>query len=352
MTTNRKDRVAILGATGYGGGELLRLCLQDPKVEVVFATSRNRAGVPVEKVHRNLTGVSNLAFTDPTHEQLAVECDFIFGALPHGASAEVLGPLVDAGKRVIDLSGDFRLKDMDEYRKWYGREHPRPDLIASAVYGCPEVNRQAIAKARLVASPGCFATAINLALLPAASEGMLTGRPSVVALTGSSGAGATVRETTHHPVRAESARAYKVLEHQHVPECVQTLREAGSPALDGLDFTPVSIPIIRGIIAIATAKLRDPVTELQLRDLYELYYNKEYFVKTVLDREPECQSIAGTNFAEVRPRRTPAGELHAICTLDNLVKGGAGQGYQCYRLMSPNQPDETAPPLGWLGTWP
>ena len=352
MSQTGKDRIAILGATGYGGGELLRLALQDPAVEVVFATSRNRAGTPVGKVHRNLDGVTNLAFSDPTHDQLLAECDFIFGALPHGASAEVLAPLVDAGKRVIDLSGDFRLKDPAEYKEWYGREHPRPDLLKSAVYGCPEANRAAIAGAQLVASPGCFATCINIALLPAAAEGLLSGRPGIVALTASSGAGAAVRETTHHPIRAESARAYKVLKHQHVPECVQLVRQAGSPAVEGMDFTPVSIPITRGILTIATAKLARKLSQGELNDLYELYYNREPFIKVLIDREPECQSVAATNYAEVRPRLTHSGELHAISTLDNLVKGGAGQGYQCYRIMSANQQDEAAPPLGWLGTWP
>src|SRR5690554_6526652 len=237
-----KKRVAILGATGYGGGELLRLLLAHPSVDVVYATSRSEAGVPVGRVHRNLDGVTSLTFSAPSDEELIENVDIIFGALPHGASAEVLAPFVRAGIPVIDLSGDFRLRNLEDYRTWYKREHPHPELISEAVYACPELNSELLKTAKLVACPGCFATGLNIGLLPFAKAGVATGHVNVVAMTGSSGSGASASLGTHHPLRAGTLRPYKVLSHQHVPEVIQLAADAGS-TLEGIDFTPVSAPI-------------------------------------------------------------------------------------------------------------
>lgn len=341
-------RVAILGATGYGGGELLRLLLREPGVEIVAATSRSKAGTPVSSIHRNLDGVTTLAFSDPSQAELVEMADVIFGALPHGASAETLAPLVDAGKRVIDLSGDFRLKDPAAYRQWYKHEHPRPDLFERAVYGCPELYRDQIASAQLVASPGCFATAINLALLPAAKEGLLQGIADVVGLTGSSGSGAEPGAGTHHPTREQTIRPYKVLSHQHVPECLQLAAEAGS-LLEGLSFTPLSAPLVRGILAIATCRLAGSVSTGDIARLYSDTYADAEFVKVIADREPEVAPIAGTNYAEVRARVTGDGRLHVIIAIDNLVKGGAGQAVESFGIM---YPDLQLQALRWPGTWP
>lgn len=346
-------RVAILGATGYGGGELLRLFLTaKDSVEIVHATSRNKSGVPVAKVHRNLTNLTSLTFGDPTKEQLIESSDVIIGALPHGGAADTLAPLYDLaaplGKTIIDLSGDFRLRDAAEYEKWYDHVHPRPELLGKAVYGCPELYREQIKTASLIASPGCFATSINLALLPAAKAGMLLGTPQVVAMTGSSGSGAEAKEGTHHPTRAQTLRPYKVLDHQHVPECVQLLREAGS-ALDGLSFTPVSAPIVRGILTIAVADLKSAATTKDMEALYRQFFAGSPFVKVVTDREPECATIAATNYAEIRPRVTPEGKLHVACSLDNLVKGGAGQAVECFTI---RYPQARVAGLEWPGTWP
>lgn len=341
-------RIAILGATGYGGGELLRLLL-GAGVKIVHATSRSKAGTPVGRVHRNLTHLTDLKFGDPSNDELVQGADIIFGALPHASAAETLAPLHDAGKIVIDLSGDFRLRDAAVYTKWYKHDHPRADLLAQAVYGCPEWNADKIRGARLVASPGCFATSINLALLPAAAAGLIEGTPTVVALTGSSGSGAEAKEGTHHPTRAQTLRPYKVLDHQHVPECVQLAREAGS-AIDFINFTPVSAPIVRGILAVVTADLKRAMSTKEAEELFREFYAKRgRFVKIVTDRDPECHSVAGTNYAEVRPRVTPDGKLHVVTALDNLVKGGAGQAVECLSLM---RPDISIPGLDWPGMWP
>lgn len=343
-------RVSILGATGYGGGELLRLLLADPKVTIAHATSRSKAGVPIGEIHRNLDQLTELKFSDPSREELLAESDFIFGALPHGASAETLAPLYDAGARIIDLSGDFRLRDATTYKKWYKHEHPRPDLLGQAVYGCPEFARDRIREARLVASPGCFATAINLALLPAASAGLLGGTVDVVAMTGSSGSGAEAAAGTHHPTRAGTLRPYKVLSHQHVPECLQLAGDAGS-ILGGLAFTPISAPIVRGILAVVTAPLTRTVTPEQLQRLYTEAYAAAGYVKVLAGREPECASVAGTNRAEVRARLTSDGRLHVMTAIDNLLKGGAGQALESFYIMT-GRADEPNKPLDWLGSWP
>ncbi len=343
-----RARVAILGATGYGGGELLRLLVRHQRVDVAFATSRTAAGTPVSAVHKNLEGLTDLAFSSPAADTIAAGVDIVIGALPHGASAETLAPFVERGVRVVDLSGDFRLRDLDAYRTWYKREHPRPTLMSRAVYGCPELNRDAIAAAALVASPGCFATAMNLALLPAAAAGLLVGRPQVVAMTGSSGSGAEAVAGTHHPTRAGTLRPYKVLAHQHVPEVVQLLGDAGS-SVEGIDFTPVSAPLVRGILAVATASTSTPLTSEQAVELYRARFEGHPFVKVVTGREPECAPVAGTNYVEVRPRATADGRLHAVCAIDNLVKGGAGQAVQSLNLML-GCPETTA--LDWSGTWP
>lgn len=341
MTT----RVAILGATGYGGGELLRFLLRHPGVEVVHATSRSRSGQLVGQVHRNLLGLTDLEFSSPGEAELRASTDVVIGALPHGASAEVLAPFVAAGHPVVDLSGDYRLRDLDAYRRWYGRPHPHPELMGRAVYGCPEFSAEAIAGSRLVASPGCFATAMNLALLPAARSGGLRGRVRVVGMTGSSGSGAEAKAGTHHPERSQTLRPYKVLSHQHVPEVVQLCADAGS-AIEAVDFTPISAPLVRGILVVVEAAWsgdRDPV------EVYREAYATAPFVKVVTSREPECATVAGTNYAEVRPRRGADGGLHVVCAIDNLVKGGAGQAVQCLNLMLGL--DETTG-LDWPGMWP
>ncbi len=340
-------RVAILGATGYGGGELLRLLLAHPEVEVGWATSRSQKGVPVGRVHRNLLGLTDLEFSAPSNDELIAGADVIIGALPHGASAAVLAEFVDASKRVIDLSGDFRLRTHDRYRTYYKAEHPRPDLLDSAVYGAPEVAREQIRTASLVASPGCFATAMNLAGLPVAA--MMSGVVTVTGMTGSSGSGAEPSIGTHHPTRAQTLRPYKVLSHQHIGEVTQLWTEQGG-RMQTLEFTPVSMPLVRGILVVLQADLSGRVSsQSELERLYREFYSSHPFVKVVSAREPECATVAGTNYAEVRVRLSEQGRLHAICAIDNLVKGGAGQAVQSFNLMCGFE--ETAG-LTWAGSWP
>ncbi len=343
-----KARVAVLGATGYGGGELLRLLLMHPHVEVIAATSRSEAGKPVSAVHRNLEQVTSLVFSAPDMDLLADGADVVFAAMPHGATAEAISPLVDRGMRVIDLSGDFRLRDAESYRRAYKRDHPRPDLLGRAFYGCPELRREALRHARFVACPGCFATAINLALLPAAKVGWLSNSTvTVTAMTGSSGSGAEASDGTHHPTRAQTLRPYKVLDHQHVSEIMMTMADAGT-APSALHFTPISAPIVRGILAVATAPLPVGIGAAQVEAAYGEFYANAPFVRVLASREAECATVATTNFAELRVRAVH-GVLHVTSAIDNLVKGAAGQAVQCMNLMIGfHEPAG----LEWPGTWP
>ena len=326
-----KTRISILGATGYGGGELLRRLLFHPAVTISHATSRQHADTPVAKVHRNLHGWTDLPFSNPSTDELLQSSDIIFGALPHGASATTLAPFIAAGKTVIDLSGDFRLRCADAYHTWYRQPHPHPNLLSRATYGLPELNANALAQADLIASPGCFATAINLALLPAAQRGLLQDTPQVVAMTGSSGSGASPSAGTHHPERAQTLRPYKVLAHQHTPEILQCAQDAGSP-LAGLAFTPVSAPLVRGILAVVTATLTRPLDDSELVGTYRQAYTPFPHVLVLNDREPEVGPIAGTCSVELRPRLHNPTTLHVLCAIDNLVKGGAGQAVQAMNL--------------------
>ena len=226
---SKKFRAAIVGGSGYGGGELARRLIRHPEVELVRVASIDHIGEPLSAVHPNLEGATALRFEDLAAGDAARDVDVVLLGLPPRVSAEKMPELLRGKARVVDMSGGFRLRDAAIYAKAYGAPHPSPELLGGAfVYGLPEVYRSAIARARAVAMPGCFATAIELALLPLARAGLLTGEIDVVGVTGSSGSGMAPSQGTHHPVRANNLRAYKPLEHPHTPEIVQTLEDAGA----------------------------------------------------------------------------------------------------------------------------
>jgi N-acetyl-gamma-glutamyl-phosphate/LysW-gamma-L-alpha-aminoadipyl-6-phosphate reductase len=238
--------------------------------------------------------------------------------------------------RVVDMSGDFRLRDAGSYERYYGGTHPHPEALGTFVYGLPELNREAIRKARAVASPGCFATTIELGLLPLARAGKLAGVVHVVGMTGSSGSGVAASAGTHHPVRAVNLKTYKVLEHQHTPEILETLAAAGAPAVE-LRFVPVSAPLSRGILVTAFVELPAATTPDEIAALYAAAYEREPFVRFVRDRLPEVAAVAGSNYAEVGFTLGPAAggtrTLAVVSATDNLIKGGAGQAIQNMNLM-------------------
>jgi N-acetyl-gamma-glutamyl-phosphate reductase len=337
MAGRKRFRAAVIGGSGYGGAEMIRRLLVHPDVELVRVASVDLVGEPLGAAHPTLEGRTDLVFQDLSPAAAADGMDVVLLALPHKVTAQKV-PEVAAlpGVKVVDMSGDFRLKDAAAYERYYGQKHPHPERLADFVYGLPELNRERIRRARFVASPGCFATTIELGLLPLARAGLLEGVVHVQGITGSSGSGAAPQATTHHPVRAGNLRAYKPLWHQHVPEIVETLASAGARELE-LRFVPVSAPLVRGILATAFVELPEEWTEERVKALYRETYAGEPFVRVPTRRLPEVAAVSGSNFAEVGVAAGPAWRgrrtVTVISALDNLVKGGAGQAIENMNLV-------------------
>ncbi len=344
-----KARVAVIGGTGYGGAELCRLLLAHPEIELVRVTSIDHVDEPLEAVHLNLHR-TGLTFENIPPAQAAEGVDVVFLALPHKVSATLAVELADVKARVIDLSGDFRLRDAAAYAQFYGQEHPHPEFLGQYVYGMPELNREAIAGARRVASPGCFATTIALGLLPLAHAGLLRGAIHTVAATGSSGSGAYAKQGTHHPLRAGNLKIYKALGHQHTPEIEQTLRDAASKGGHegdfSLQFVPMSAPLTRGILANSFVQVPAEVDADRVAQLFGEFYEGAAFVRVLGSggRQSEVVAIKGSMWADVSwtVGEVVAGQRQLLLTsaLDNLVKGGAGQAVQSMNIML-GLPDRT-----------
>jgi N-acetyl-gamma-glutamyl-phosphate reductase len=334
----KRFKAVVIGGTGYGGAEMIRRLLIHPEVALTRVVAVDHVGEPLGAVHPPLSGRTPLRFENVPPAEAAAGADVALLGLPHKVSAQHAPAILATGARVVDMSGDFRLSDADAYAKYYGAKHPHPELLGSFVYGLPELNRARIAAARAVASPGCFATTIALGLLPLARAGKLGGVVHVVGMTGSSGSGIAPSAGTHHPVRAVNLKTYKVLEHQHTPEVIETLAAAGSLPVE-LRFVPVSAPLSRGILVTSFVEVAGSDTPESLAALYAGAFDGEPFVRFVRDRLPEVAAVAGANFAEVgftlggvdaaTGRRT----LAVVSALDNLIKGGAGQAIQNMNLM-------------------
>lgn len=355
MIRGRTIRAAILGATGYGGGELLRLLHGHPGVDGVQAASRRLGGKPLHAVHPNLRGVVPGTYVaEPDWAWLAAaEQPVLFAAMPHGAFAgqvaAVEAALAAAGlvdrAVVVDLSGDFRLDDAATFAAAYGGTHPAPERLTDFVYGLPEWQRARIRGARRIANPGCFATAVELALLPYAAEG-LDGWVAVDAKTGSSGSGAEAKEGTHHPTRAGDFRAYKVLQHQHESEVLLALRGAGAGDLE-LSFVPQSAPLVRGIFVSAHLRRAEPTTAAAETERLTRFYQGHPFVR-VVEGSPRVAAVVGSNFCDVGV--AVRGRTVVVLTaLDNLMKGMAGQAIQNLNLALGRAETEG---LWWPGAWP
>ncbi|HEX4622730.1 MAG TPA: N-acetyl-gamma-glutamyl-phosphate reductase [Myxococcaceae bacterium] len=331
-------KAVLIGGTGYGGAEILRRLLFHPHVQVARVTAADNIGKPVGSVHLNLAGLTDLVFEQVPAREAVAGMDVAFLAMPHKTTAKVVQEILPSGVRIVDLSGDFRLRDPAAYAKYYGVEHPAPELLREGAfaYGLPELDRAAIAKARYIASPGCFATTIALGLMPLARAGKLEGPVHTVAATGSSGSGANPSLTTHHPLRAVNLRTYKPLEHQHTPEIVQTLSGAGARDLS-LEFVPVSAPLPRGIFATSFAEVAASTTQEELTSLWKETWKEEHFIRVVTDRQPEVIGVSGGNYVEVGftlgPVTGKTRRVVCFSALDNLVKGGAGQAIQSFNVM-------------------
>ena len=333
----KRFKAAVIGGSGYGGAELIRRLLVHPDVELVRVASVDFIGEPLSNAHPNLEGQTELKFEGLSPAEAAAGMDVVLLGLPHKVSAQKVPEIMATGARIVDLSGDFRLRDKDAYKRYYGVDHPCPEkLDGTFVYGLPELNREAIKKAKYVASPGCFATTIELGLLPLAKAGLLTGEIETVGITGSSGSGVVPSAGTHHPVRAVNLRTYKPLDHQHIPEITETLAFAGAKHVE-LRFVPVSAPLSRGIFATSFVHVDEKVTADQIKQLFAEAYAKEPFVRVPKKRLPEVVAVSGSNHVEVGVQVGPAFEgkrvIACFSVTDNLVKGGAGQAIQSMNLM-------------------
>jgi N-acetyl-gamma-glutamyl-phosphate reductase len=325
-------KVGILGGSGYGGSELLRILLFHPDVDVKLVTAGEHAGKRVDAVHPNLARLTDLRFAPAPDPAEVNGLDCVFLGLPHGQAMEII-PRLPVGPKVIDLSGDFRLRDPDTFRKYYGREHTAMEQQRDFVYGLTEVNRTRIREASRIANPGCFATALELALYPFVASNLVRGKVIADMKTGSSGSGAKAAANTHHPKRANSFYAYKMFEHQHQPE-IEELLASVAPACGAgtsLVFQVHSIPVVRGIFGTVYMTPAKEMTADQVGALLHEFYDNEFFIRLV-DGSPDINWVKNTNFVDIG-WAVQGDTIIVLVALDNLVKGAAGQAVQNMNLM-------------------
>lgn len=323
-------RASIVGASGYAGGELLRLLLSHPQATVAQATSERLAGNYVYQTHPNLRGLTGLRFVNAADLE---PCDALFLCLPHGRAMDRIDEFRGAAGRIVDLSADFRLRDPDDYVRWYGRSHPRPELLADAVYGIPELHRDRLAGAALVAGCGCNATATILALRPLVAAGVV-GHAVVEVKAGSSEGGNRASAASHHPERAGSVRSYRPTGHRHQAEMLQEL--GGGLRLS---FSATAVELVRGVLATAHVFLTEAIDEKAVWRIFRQAYADEPFVRIVKDRRgvyryPEPKILAGSNYCDIGfELDAGGGRLVVMSAVDNLMKGAAGQAVQAFNVM-------------------
>ena len=328
-------RAGIINVTGYAGMELARLLRFHPEVELVGVTGRSSAGRQLNAAFPHLDSMDL-----PIVERDALDgVDVAFSALPHKASAEACAASLENGAKVVDISADFRLHDVEEYESWYGVQHPAPQYLEEAVYGLSETHRGDVAESRLVANPGCYPTGALLGLEPLVREGLIGPDVIIDSKSGVSGAGRTLSLNVHFSEANENVSAYGLAGHRHLPEITQELREADPETPWSVTFTPHLIPMTRGILSTIYLRPKDgriaisPEGQKTLRDLYRDYYDGEPFVR-VTDDPPQTKQTAGSNMTQVHPViDLRAGRIVVVTTLDNLVKGAAGQAVQNMNLM-------------------
>ncbi|MBQ0721350.1 MAG: N-acetyl-gamma-glutamyl-phosphate reductase [Gammaproteobacteria bacterium] len=339
-------RVSIVGGTGYTGVELLRLLAMHPQVEVAAITSRSESGLPVADLFPSLRGHYDLRFSEPDPDLLA-EADVVFFATPHGVAQAMVPAILERGARVIDLSADFRIKDQQLWEKWYNQRHACPELIPEAVYGLPEVNREAIRSARLIACPGCYPTSVQLGFLPLLENNLVAVNDLIAnSASGASGAGRQAKIDNLHSEVSDSFKAYAAGGHRHLPEIVQGLESFARKPV-GLTFVPHLLPIVRGIHSTLYATLLD--TRVDLQALFEERYVNEPFVDVMPQgTHPQTRSVRGSNMCRISVVRPQGGDKVVVMSaIDNLVKGASGQALQNMNVMFglPEIAGLEAPPL-------
>jgi N-acetyl-gamma-glutamyl-phosphate reductase len=325
-------RVAILGASGYSALELMRILLRHPEVKITALTTRQTESKAVGEVHPSLAGRLDLRLENLSPGHVAERADCVFCCLPHGASAAAVAELLPRGKKVIDLSADYRLNDAAEYKKWYGLEHPDPKRMAETVYGLPELYRDQIKEASLVANPGCYPTSAILALAPLLKAGAISLNGIIIdSKSGVSGAGREPKAHLHFPECNESVSAYGVGTHRHMPEIDQILSDVAAKSVRVV-FTPHLIPMDRGILSTCYAEPSREIDDAALLDIMKKFYANEPFVR-VSGSLPATKQVSGTNFCDIAVRSV-RGRVVAISAIDNLVKGASGAAVQNFNLMN------------------
>lgn len=328
-------KVGIIGSTGYAGNELVRLLLQRNDVEIVWYGSRSYIDERYASVYRNMFQLVDAKCLDDNMEELAKQADVIFTATPQGLCASLVTEEILAQTKIIDLSADFRIKDVKTYEQWYGIEHKSPQFIEEAVYGLCEINREQVKNARIIANPGCYPTCTTLSIYPLLKEGLIDPNTIIVdAKSGTSGAGRGAKVNNLYCEVNENIKAYGVASHRHTPEIEEQLGYAAGEEVR-INFTPHLVPMNRGILITAYASLKKNVTYEEVKAIYDNYYKDETFVR-VLDKDvpPETRWVEGSNYVDVNFKIDPRTKrIIMMGAMDNLVKGAAGQAVQNMNLM-------------------
>ena len=332
-------KIGIIGGSGYVGSELLRLLLLHPQADVTMVTSRQSVGEYIFNVHPNLRGLTQLKFVPQDMAELQKNCDLIFTATPHGGSVNLVPKLLEAGLKVIDMSADFRLKNPADYETYYGWKHAHPEMLKEAAYGLPELHREEIKNARLIACPGCMATSAILGLAPVVKAGLVDKDKIVVDLkVGSSGGGSKPSISSHHPERFSGVRPYKVVGHRHIAEVEQELN-ALTNELVKISFTPHAVNMVRGILATIHTFPKQPITSKDVWKALRGLYEGEPFIRLVKYQKgpyqlPDPKVTMGTNYCDVGFEIDEhANRLLLFSALDNMTKGASGQGVQCMNIL-------------------
>ncbi len=331
-------KVGIVGASGYVGGEVLRLLVSHPKVEIAMVTSRQHVGEYLHRIQPSLKGFTDLTFSELDYDKMSDQCDLIFTAVPHGTATEIVKTLYDRGMKIIDLSADYRLHNAEDYQKWYGWEHPHPDYLSKSVFGVPELHREQIKNAKLVSCPGCMAVTSMLALYPLIKRNLIDINHIVVdSKIGSSGAGAG--SGTHHAMRSGVIRPYKPAGHRHTGEIEQELSEVAGKKIK-VAMSPHAVDIVRGILCTNHTFLEQPIDEKELWKIYREDYQNEKFIRLIRDKKgfykfPDPKFVVGSNFCDIGfELDRDNNRLIALSASDNLMKGAAGSAIQNMNVMS------------------
>tara|TARA_B100000949_G_C14243555_1_gene434736 strand:+ start:251 stop:1306 length:1056 start_codon:yes stop_codon:yes gene_type:complete len=332
-------KVGIIGASGFVGGELLRLLLNHDDVEVSMVCSRKNAGDYLHRVHPNLRGFSNLQFTEPDVDKITNNCDLVFTAVPHGSAFDVINNLLKTDLKIIDMSADFRLKNKSDYDKWYGYEHPYPDLLSKSILGIPELHRSDIKTAKLVSVPGCMAVTSILGLAPLIDSNVLKSGIHIDAKVGSSGSGNKPTSATHHSTRYGVIRPYKPVGHRHIAEIVQELNLISNDEMK-FSMSTHGVNIVRGILCTINAKLKTEISANDVWKMYKSFYENEPFIRFIRDRKgnyryPDPKILIGSNFCDIGFEiDSDNNELIIMSATDNLVKGASGLAVQNMNIMN------------------